>query len=533
MSVVDELVTLLGLKTDPAATGEASKFGKVIGGITKMAVAAGAALIAASLAIKTWAAGQAEAIDASGKFADSINIAYESLQSLEYAQQRSGGSTDELRGDLDKLTKTMSSPIPGEYNQVLMQLGVSARDSAGNLRGADDVLLDIAQRMEGMSKQRQVQFAEKLGISPGTIKLLQNGKKGIQDLQVEAVSLGIVLEENAKVVAAKFQDSLLNSRSVVDSLGKSIAIGLLPAMGDTLDMFTGWISANREFITGSVTQVIDGVSKGFAMFGDILSSVYDTIITFTGPLGGLVEGLDATQAIAILVTGALIAMAVAVLAATWPIIAIGAAIAAVVLIIEDIYAALNGGESIIGGWVSNFTEAYPAISGVLGQIMDLLGALAEFAGGYLSASFKAWLEIITAVFGAVVDQVKNVMGAIESIISGADPFEALGKMFAKQVDIILNLAKSLGDSIVGFIGGIFGDTEIKVGGASASAAMTAPVPAGVVQGAGSATTVNNNVTNNINGAGNPGAVATEVINRGGLGKTLQQSRPGLTGPTVS
>lgn len=522
MATVDELITILGLKADPKAAGEAESFGKLIGGVTKAAIAAGAALAAAAGAVSAYAIRQAGAIDAAGKFADSIGVSYENLQKLEFAQQRAGGTTEELRGDLDKLTKTMSSPVPGEFNQTFYQLGIRARNASGELRSADDVLLDIAKKFEGMSKQRQVQFAEKLGISPGTLKLIQQGRGGIEDLREEAVRLGLVLDENAKEKAARFQDSLLNSRSVVDALGKSIAIGLLPAMADSLDTFTDWIGANREFISSAITQVVEGVADGFSMFGDAVSYVFGLVESFLGPIDGLITGLDATQAIALTVAIALGAVAASVIAATWPFLAIAAAIGAIILILDDLYSAFTGGDSVIGGWVKEFQQAFPEISGALGSLLDMLGKIAAFFGGALVTVVKNWGGAIFDIIGAVVGSFGDMLKGIESLLAGANPFAVLGDMFQKQVDRILNLGKNLGSKIGGAFSGLFGS----------SAPASAPVPASTISNTGGSSTVNNNVTNNINGAGNPSAVAGEIVNRGGLGQTLQQSRPGLTGPTV-
>lgn len=522
--VVDELISILGLQVDPKAKKEGAAFGKLLGSITAGAIAAGAALATAAGAITAYADRQSKAIDEQGKFADSIGVAFSALQELEYAQKSVGGSTEELRGDLDKLTKTMASPVPGEYNQTLYQLGVSARDSAGKLRSADEVLLDIAGKFEGMSKQRQIQFAEKLGITPGTVKLLQQGTGGISALRQEAVDLGLVLDNSAKEQAARYQGSLLKVRSVVDALGKSISVALLPAMADTLDTFSSWIGANRDFIAGGVKQVVDGVALGFKMFGDAMAYAYGLLMDFLGPVDSLLAGLDATQAIAITVAAALTAMAVAALAASWPFIAAAAAIAAIVLVVEDLYAALNGQPSLIGDWAKAFAEAYPGITGVLQSIYDLVVALVSVLGDVLGPIFGTVLNIAKAQFDLLVSSVKGMLDAIEAIIGGADPFEVLGDLFMKQVDRILGLAKTLGSGVLETIDGIFGTSL------SAPVAASAPIPASIVQGGSGGGTVNNNVTQNISGAGNPRAVAQESVSR--MGINLQASNPGMTGPVT-
>lgn len=549
MSVVDELVTLLGLEVDPKAQGEASAFGKILGGVVTAAAAAGAALAAAATAVGAYAATQAEAIDKSAKMADAFGINFQAFQELEYAAQQSGAEVEEFRMDLENLSKTLDD------NDALKEMGINAKDATGKLRSTDEVLQDIAVKFETLSKGEQNQFTDKLGLSPSALKLLQQGGKGLQGLRDQAKALGIVLDDNAKNKAAKFQSSLLNARSVVDGLGKSISVGLLPAMSDSLDAFTGWISKNREFIGSAVTQVVEGVAKGFDMFADVLGYLYDQVVKLIGPLDSVIGPLDATQAIAIAVALAFGALAVAVVAATWPFILAAAAIAGVVLVLDDLYSAFTGGDSIIGGWVNQFAEAFPTITEGFKSLAGAAGDSASAIAQGMIAAFKQILAFVIDVFTVIIDTVKSTFTAIEQIVAGANPFTVLPDMFKEQLDIILNFAGKYASKIADMFTGLFGDEPAEAGvgapgsagadgapgapgangapsrSAPATAPSSAPMSPGAMKGGGSATQNNTN-TFNINGAGDPAAVANEVVKKGGLGQTLQQSSPGLTGPVV-
>lgn len=514
--IVDELITILGLKADPAAEATASKFGGLLGGITAGAAAVGAALVAASGAIGAYAVQQAAAIDQAGKMADAFGISFEAFQELEFAAQKSGAEVEEFRTDLENLSKTLDD------NDALKEMGISAKDASGKLRSTDEVLMDIAKKFETLSKGEQNKFTDQLTLSPSALKLLQQGGKGIQALRDQAKQLGIVLDDNAKNKAAKFQSSLLNARSVVDALGKSISVGLLPGMSDALDTFTAWVGANRAFISSAVTQVVDGVAKGFKLFGAAVGYVYDKIMQFIGPMDNLVEGLDATQAIAITVAIAMGALAVATIAATWPYILMAAAIGAIILVLDDLYSAFTGGESVIGGWVSSFMEAYPAITGGISTIIEWIGKLIYLVGGGLVTAFKTAAGIISELFTAIVKTVESVMSSIEAVISGANPFDVLADLFTKQLDIIFDLAKGYAGKIGDFFTGIF-----------SSAPSSAPVAPSVMSGAGGGGQQTNSTTINVTGAGDPAAVGSEVVRRSGLGSSLQQSSPGLSGPVTA
>lgn len=532
MSIVDELVTLLGIDVDPKAKGEASAFGKILGGVTAAAVAAGAALVAAAGAVQAYAMTQAEAIDTAGKMADAFGINFQAFQELEYAAQKSGAEVEEFRTDLENLSKTLVD------NDALKEMGISAKDAAGDLKTTDQVLMDIAKKFETLSKGEQNAFNDKLTLSPSALKLLQQGASGIQKLRDEAKSLGIVLDDNAKNKAARFQSSLHNTRSVIDGLGKAISVGLLPGMADVLDKFTDWIVANRAFISGSITQVVEGVGKGFKMAGDAAAYVWAQVTKLIGPVEDLVGPLDATQAIAIATAVAIGALAVATVAATWPVIAIAAAIGAVVLVLDDLYSAFTGGESIIGGWFNEFKEAFPAITAGFMSILGVMGEVSSYIAGDLIEGIKQIASFFADVFSAILQIVTSTIKAIDKIVAGANPFEVLPQMFKEQFDIIFNLAGKYVGKLVDTFKSVFGFGEDGVPDGQSGASATAPagstanISPETIRGAGGGSSQTNQNTFNINGTGDPAAVANEVVKRGGLGQTLQQSSPGLGGPTV-
>jgi phage-related protein len=177
-----------------------------------------------------------------------------------------------------------------------------------------------------------------------------------------------------------------------------------------------------------------------------------------------------------------------------PFIAIAAVVAALVLVVEDLYAAFTGGESIIGGWVAAFAEAYPELAEFIKGIIDLAVSLAGIVTDVLGGAFGKLWDIIKTVFGGAFDFVKAIIGAIDTTIGA-----------------VKNLAG--------------------VEAAARNSAASSPVPASVQAAAGGVSTTQNTQIV-INGAGDPAAVGQEVVKRGGLGASLQQSRPGATGPVT-
>lgn len=514
--IVDELVTLLGLRQDPRAVGEAREFKGLLDGILKGAALLGTALAGAAKALQIYAARQAQAIDTGAEFAEMLGISYQRLQELEYAITLSGGSADVLRADLERLQEMMRNPATGDLNKGLVALGINVRDATGEFRAADDVLLDIAKRFETLSKPQQAQFARSLRLSPATVRLLQNGRKGLADLAKEARELGLVMDDTAAQKAARFGDSFDRVRAIVDAVGKSISVSLLPGLTDTADAFAEWVKRNREFIQSGVRQVVEGVGRGFEMIGDAVGTAWRWLQRFLPAGEQLNKTLDATQAIAIAVALAMASVAVAVLAATWPTLAVTAAIAALVLVVEDLYAWLNDGESIIGGWVQSFKDAYPELAEALTGLYNLLDSIGALVRGALVEAFKFLGDIAMTVLGTWVKALNVVLKTVNAII-GAVKSPDLGQF-----------GTTFGGAVPEGRPSIYASPEEWAAWRTRSA-----VPAGVAAGAArGGAGGDRNTTINVNGAGNPMAVADEVVRRGGLGETVQTNSPGMFGPMV-
>lgn len=439
MAVVDELITLLGLQTDSSVKSESGKYNKALGSMTETAAQLAKGVIAAQAAITGFVAIFAAATDEGGKFAKQNNITFESLQELEFAASRAGGSAAELRGDITKLAEEF-----------------------GNLGPADQTLLNIAERMEGLGKIEQLQLGKALGLSEGTIRLLQEGRSGIESLRKEARGLGLVLSEDTAKKAAKFQDQLTNLKGAVLGIGGAIAAGLLPELTSVTEGITEFVMANQDIIKSGIGQVVGGISMGFGLLGDAISFLLSLLPEFQGEL-------DATKVIAVAVAGAVGILAANMLIAAAPFIAIGLAIAGVILILEDLWTAFQGGESIIGGFIDDFGERFPALAQELGLVFEdisrAFGAVIDFFVDGFKLIVKGWNLIGSIVGGAVIE--------------GLDDLNADLTMTGQQV---------------------------------------AQVPASVVNGTANSNSQTDSRTLNmtVNGAGSPDQVAKGVIEKAGF-----------------
>lgn len=437
MAVVDELVTLLSFKTSPG-TEQAIKSIKdgidtLKSEVTKWAAAATAAGAATSAFLLS---ASDKAIELQ-KLSQSTNLSTDSLQQWQYAAEAVGASSAAVTSDLESLLKTMSSPIPGELNMELMMLGVSVHNASGQLRGADEVLKDVGDKLNKMSSARAVQWAERVGISNDTLMLLKQGRQGLSELFEEAQLVGAIIPEDAINRGAELSKSIKTLKTVFQALGNSIALSFAPNLKKVVDNFKQFLINNADFVRQGLGVTIDGVSRGFGRFWDILVKIKDGFVAILQPMQPFLKNMDAVKIVAGLVTGALAGFLALMAPAIIQFAAVGAAIAGVSLVIEDFITWLQGGESVIGDIVNAFSNW-----------MDKFPELKED----LKSVGQVFADVFNAIPGLIdkcIDKIEDMFPVINKILSG------LGKV----VDFVYEGAKTAGETLTDGVLKVFGGYE--------------------------------------------------------------------------
>ena len=437
MAVVDELVTLLSFKTSPG-TEKAIKSIKdgiatLKSEVTKWAAAATAAGAATSAFLLS---ASNKAIELQ-KLSQATNLSTDNLQQWQYAAEAVGASSAAVTSDLGSLLKTMSSPIPGELNMELMMLGVSVHNASGQLRGADEVLKDVGDKLNKMSSARAVQWAERVGISNDTLMLLKQGRQGLSELFEEAQLVGAIIPEDAINRGAELSKSIKTLKAVFQALGNSIALSFAPNLKKVVDNFKQFLINNADFVRQGLGVTIDGVSRGFGRFWDILVKIKDGFVALLQPMQPFLKNMDAVKIVAGLVTGALAGFLALMAPAIIQFAAVGAAIAGVSLVIEDFITWLQGGESVIGDIVNAFSNW-----------MDKFPELKED----LKSVGQVFADVFNAIPGLIdkcIEKIEDMFPVINKILSG------LGKV----IDFVYEGAKTAGETLTEGALKVFGGYE--------------------------------------------------------------------------
>jgi len=166
------------------------------------------------------------------KSSEKTGIAVESYARIQYAAKLADVENDALA----KGMKTLAGNVY-ENDKAFAALGISTRNSSGQIRGMDDILGDVAEAFAGMEdgagkSALAVRIFGKAGAD--LIPLLNQGRQGLKDAGDEAQRLGLVLGADATQKMQAFNDNL--KRLEASSKGAAIAIGneLIPSLNNLL-----------------------------------------------------------------------------------------------------------------------------------------------------------------------------------------------------------------------------------------------------------------------------------------------------------
>jgi hypothetical protein len=301
------LVVTLGLDAAQFTAGltksefEAKKWRDSLVGVAKEAgilVAAGAATAATAIVALTKSA--IDSADQLNKLSQSTGIATEDLSALAFAAELSDVNTQDLASAMGKLSKSINeaSTGVGDQAEAFKALGISVRDSSGNLRGADSVLLDIAERFSGYADGvEKVVLAQAIFGKSGAalIPLLNQGAEGFAKAREEAERLGLIVSGPTAAAAEEFNDTLTKIGAGARGVGLRIAEALLPtlqvladellntskssgaaetALGGLRTVFEtlAVLGINTKYVLEATGREIGAILAQLALVGDVLTT---------------------------------------------------------------------------------------------------------------------------------------------------------------------------------------------------------------------------------------------------------------------
>lgn len=399
MPVVDELVTILGLEEGAQNASVARKFTGLLDGIQKKALVLAASVTTAAGALAYFvrdAVGQADELQ---KLTEVTGIAAETFQEWGYAAAKMGADARSVQSDIAALNKSMSSPIPGQFNMNLAMLGVHGKNAA-------EVLEQLSDKFQGMTAQRASQWGSMIGLSDDTIRLLREGRATINDLRSEAHTMGVVISDEDIARASEFSRTLKALGYTFNSLRQQIFIGAVPALDRFVAKVRDFLALNMgrikdwfaDFISG-FTAALEQVWTDLEPLRKMFASVTDVITDFLGTgdaaetWGHLIVG--AFEGALILLSPLIAKLALA-----------GAAFSTLAVIVEDLFAYFTGANKVTltEMLIEDFQRRFPTLTRIFDNLKDKVKDLWSYVQSdefnvqldlFLAGVEKAWDETAT------------------------------------------------------------------------------------------------------------------------------------------
>jgi len=155
------------------------------------------------------------------------------------AVEVTGGDARAFRGTLTMLSKAQTElQMTGQSGLIpyFSRFNVAMMDVNGNARKGTDILLDLADRMQGMDRTTAFNTLQAMGIDEGTANAMLEGRKSLQaliDKQKEQTAVSNDAARQAEETRKKaVQDALLLTKASNDMTSK-----MLPAIQKLLEMF--------------------------------------------------------------------------------------------------------------------------------------------------------------------------------------------------------------------------------------------------------------------------------------------------------
>jgi hypothetical protein len=205
-----------------------------------------------------------------------VGITSEAASGLALALHHVGMSSEDYGGMVNKMTKQMRA-----NGDAFDQLGIQTKDSNGEWRNSQDVMLDVIEKMNGMKKGTDLNVVSQalFGGRVGDInKLLKINMELIEEETRKAEKLNLVVGPDGAAQAREYKEAMADLHA--DMLGLSVGVG--SALIPTLSKLT-------ENLSTVLMPVVKVVGTIFAALGDIFGILVDCVGDLWNTVSGAIK----------------------------------------------------------------------------------------------------------------------------------------------------------------------------------------------------------------------------------------------------
>lgn len=475
--------------------------GVSINAATLKVAAFGTAFLTATVGVKNFVDANLDALDEIKQLSNVTGESADQIYLLGKVAEVNGSSAQAAQSSIEGLSRTIGEAAAGigRGAKTFEQYGLSAKKANGEIKSSSELFGEISEKMQQMSDQEQIAMLAKLGIDSSMIQTLRLGNDELaeQIALAEALTLGVGNAENAEKAAA-FKDALTQVSQVFIAIGEYVSLRISPSIQRLAERFIKWFTENNNFIKA----ILNGL-------GRVLSFLFE----LAGAIDNIIESTVGWKAVIIALGGLLLWLSRRMLLAfaTNPIALAIAAIAGLILIIDDFITWLQGGDAEFADFYQSCADGLQWIEDKWGELSDWIKEKWGEAIAWVTSKWNAF----TATFS--IDNLKKVFESVKQTI--IDKFKAA---FGWAIDLWNSIVAKIGGEPINIQANVSTQGVRQAGLGVADLALNAGVYAkasevsaggvgGVSNSDNSIKNSNNKITitQHIQGVDNPKAVADQ------------------------
>lgn len=393
--------------------------------------------------------------DAIDKASMRLGIGVDKLQSLQYAAKMSGSSAEDMNQALGKLNENIAKAAAGKNKELASlfdKLGISLRDAKGNLRTAADVLPEFAdaiQRNTNSTVRARMAIAAFGDAGQKLIPMLQDGSKGLADMEKKAHDLGLTMSQDDVKAAASLGDKFTDLGSVFDSFGNTISAKLAPVLGPLIDDLTEFLAKNKDAFAGRLSEAVSKLADSLKKvdFEKLANEAMDCFHAI-GELYDKIGGFDTIlKALAALMAGKVI---IAIGSFVGSLLTLGQSFFALIPIIKAV------GIAFVANPIGAVITAIAAGAALIISNWDKVGPFFTGLWNCITGIFTSAVSNIEKVISGWVDGIKTLWsglfnGDMSKIVDG------FFKMFDASFNLVPDSFKKIGPDLLAGAQNILGD----------------------------------------------------------------------------
>lgn len=359
--VVRELLTILGFNLNETGFKRAEGgFKSLIGFATELAHRA----LHVGHQLEQLAVNAATAGASAQKSGIKLGLTAEQVQELAFAEGRTTELSSGLATGLFRLQKSAEEARLGSKSagKGFQRMGINVRDAAtGHVKPTIELLEDISEKfVEIKDPSQRAAFAFRVfgRASQDLIPFLAKGKEGIEALRERARELGVVISNEDAAASKEFIEGMREMKAAINGVWTRLGLALIPAFKKLEHAQMHLFEKMKPFIDKGIkvlATVVEGVVDGWLAFTHALVENAHLLVF----VGGIIATIMLPRLLALGYAAVATALRtiVAWTAAAAPFVALAIVIAAVALLLDDVYFYATGGKSAIGDLFDEFLNA--------------------------------------------------------------------------------------------------------------------------------------------------------------------------------